>query len=83
MERSSLAGLLALAVIAPGVLPGQGSVGCAEAYKNYVENLQRRKISPEERKALHRWARRSYDACETGDVPGVQGLFEKLDRQRL
>ena len=83
MERSALAGLLALAVIARGALPGQGSVGCAEAYKNYVENLQRRKISPEERRALHQWALRAYDACDTGDVPDVQGLFERLDRQRF
>jgi hypothetical protein len=83
MERSALAGLLALAVIAPGAPPGQGAVGCAEAYKNYVEDLQRRKISPEERRALHQWALRAYDACDTGDVPDVQGLFERLDRQRF
>jgi hypothetical protein len=83
MERAALAGLFALAAIAPGALPGQGAVGCAEAYKNYVEDLQRRKISPEERRALHQWALRAYDACDTGDVPDVQGLFERLDRQRF
>jgi hypothetical protein len=83
MQRFALAGLVALAVIAPGALPGQGTVGCAEAYRNYLGVLQRRKISPDERKALHRWALRAYDACETGDVPDVQGLFEKLDRQKF
>ena len=57
------------------------AVSCAEAYKNYVEDLQRRKISPQKRRALHRWALRAYDACDTGDVPDVEGLFERLDRQ--
>ena len=83
MERPAPAWLFALAVIAPGALPGQGSVGCAEAYKNYVEDLRRRKISPEERRALHQWALRAYDACDTGDVRDVQGLFDRLDTQRF
>lgn len=82
MERSALVGLLALAVM-PGLLPGQSTVGCFEAYKSYLEGLKQRKISPEQRKALHRWAMRAYDACESGDVPDVQGLFEKLDRERF
>jgi hypothetical protein len=82
MERYALVGLIAVAVM-PGLLPGQGTVSCAEAYKNYVEDLQHRKISPEERTALHRWALRAYDACETGDVPDVPGLFERLDREKF
>jgi hypothetical protein len=82
MERSALVGLFALAVM-PGILPGRSTVGCAEAYKNYLEALKHRKISPEQRNALHRWALRAYDACETGDIPDVEGLFQRLDRERF
>ena len=82
MQRSTLVGLFALAVISPGALPGQSTIGCVQAYENYVESLKRRDISPEQRRALHRWALRAFDACETGDVPDVEGLFERLDRQK-
>ena len=82
MQRSTLVGLFALTVISPGALPGQSTVGCVEAYKNFVEDLTHRDISPEQRRALHRWALRAFDACETGDVPDVEGLFERLDRQK-
>jgi hypothetical protein len=81
--KSALAGLCALAVVLPGALPGQSTVGCIETYNNYLEDLKRRKISPEQRMALHRWARRAYNACETGDVPDVEGLFERLERQQF
>ena len=81
--KSAFAGLFALAVILPGALPGQSTVGCIEAYNNYLEGLKRRKISPEQRMALHRWAWRAYNACETGDVPDVDGLFERLERQQF
>ena len=79
MERSALVGLLALAVM-PGLLPGQSTVGCFEAYKSYLEGLKQRKISPEQRKALHRWAMRAYDACEAGDEQDATSLFDRLQR---
>jgi hypothetical protein len=72
-----------LAVILPGALPGQSTVGCIEAYNNYLEGPKHRKISPEQRSALHRWAWRTYNACETGDVPDVKGLFERLEGQQF
>lgn len=83
MQRSTLVGLFALAVISPGALPGQSTVGCVGAYKNFIEGLKHRDISPEQRRALHRWALRAFDACETGDVPDVEGLFERLDREKF
>ena len=83
MKKSALVGLFALAVMLPAALPGQSTVGCIEAYKNYLEGLKHRKVSPEQRMTLHRWALRAYNACETRDVPDVEGLFERLERQRF
>jgi hypothetical protein len=82
MSRSALVGLFALSVTA-GVLPDQSNASCLETFKNYVEALKDRSISLEQRNGLHRWALRAYSACETGDVRDAEGLFERLDRQRL
>jgi hypothetical protein len=82
MSRSVLVGLFALSLTA-GILPDQSNASCLETYKGYVDALKDRSLSPEQRIGLHRWALRAYNACETGDVPDVEGLFERLDRQRL
>jgi hypothetical protein len=82
MPRSALVGLFALSVTT-GILPDQSNASCLETFKNYVEALKDRSISLEQRNGLHRWALRAYNACETGDVRDVEGLFERLDRQRL
>jgi hypothetical protein len=71
--------LVAVGVIA-GAVPGQSDADCAAVYKSYVDELNRKDISPQQRAALHRWARRVYDACETGDVDNPRYLFERLDR---
>ena len=75
-----LIGLIALGVM-PGTSSGQSKIDCAGAYKAYLEQLKRKEISRERRAALHRWGMRVYDACETGDLGDVKGLFERLDRQ--
>jgi hypothetical protein len=80
--RLALAGLIALGG-PPGAAPPQANVDCTEAYEAYVQDLEGRKISPERRAALHRWALRAYDACQTGDLEeGIKGLFEGLDRRK-
>jgi hypothetical protein len=66
-----------------GISPGASGAGCFETYKSHVEALKQKTITPEQRDDLHRWALRAYHACETGDLPDVDGLFEKLDRKRL
>ena len=82
MLRLALVGLIAATRIIPGGMTGQTNLDCAQAYRIYVEELARKKISPERRAALHRWALRAYDACETGDVKGgVKELFESLERR--
>jgi hypothetical protein len=82
MPRTVLVRLFTVAVMA-GLSPEESNAGCLETYKNYMEALRERNISPEERNGLHRWAQRAYNACETGHVPDIGGLFERLDRQRL
>jgi hypothetical protein len=67
--------------VPPGALPGQSSTDCAEAYKSYLERLETAHISPERRAALGRWARRVYNACDTGDLENPTTLFERLERQ--
>jgi hypothetical protein len=74
--------LLALGVAAPGGARDGAYADCAEIYRHYVEDLGRRPMSAQRRAALHRWARRAYDACETGDLDNPKGLFEGLDRNR-
>jgi hypothetical protein len=81
VTRSALIAVLALALL-PAPLSGPKSIGCAEAYQNYLERLKDRRISPGRRTALQRWALRAYDACETGDVQDVEGLFQRLDRDK-
>lgn len=78
---SALVGLLTLAVM-PGAISGQRNIDCAKAYNNYLESLRHKNVPPERRTILRRWALRAYDACVTGDVPDVEGLFESLDRQK-
>jgi hypothetical protein len=79
---SAAAGLLALGVIS-GAFPVQSDYAdCMETYRSYLEELSRKQMSPERRAALHRWAKRVYDACETGDLDDPKGLFERLDRNR-
>ena len=75
-----LIGLIALGVM-PGTSSGQSSIDCAGTYKAYLEQLKRKEISRERRAALHRWAKRIHDACESDDLGDVRGLFERLDRQ--
>jgi hypothetical protein len=69
----------AIAVAAFGVAPG--TTDCAEAYNSYLERLESKQVSPERRAALRRWARRVYNACDTGDLEKPTTLFERLERQ--
>lgn len=64
-----------------GALPGQSKADCAEAYNNYLESLEGKRLSPERRAALRRWALRAYDACDTGDLEHPNALFKRLERQ--
>ena len=79
MLRFALVGLIAF-----GGTPGATSKeeSCAAAYKAYLEELKRKRISSARRAALQRWALRAYDACETGDLEeGINDLFESLERR--
>ena len=60
--------------------PGQRQ-DCAAAYQAYLEELRHKEVEPQRRAALHRWALRVYDACDTGDVnEDIIDLFRGLDR---
>lgn len=65
----------------PGAIPGQSKPDCAKVYNNYLENLEGRRLAPERRATLRRWARRAYDACDTGDLEHPDALFERLERE--
>lgn len=76
--------LFAIGLLALGVMSGtsvQSNFECMESYKRHLEKLRSKEVSPERRAALHRWALRVYDACETGDLENAKGLFERLERQ--
>jgi hypothetical protein len=75
------AAAIAVAAFGVGTLPRQSSSDCAEAYNSYLERLESKQISPERRAALRRWARRVYNACDTGDLENPTTLFERLERQ--
>jgi hypothetical protein len=79
-SKHAVVGLLALGVIS-GALPSGNHTNCVDTYKSYLEQLKRREMSPERRAALHRWAQRAFDACQTGDLEDPKGLFERLDRE--
>jgi len=66
----------------PGARPSTPS-DCVAAYQSYLEELKRKRMSSQRRAALHRWALRVYDACETGDLEvDVEELFERLERRK-
>ena len=79
MLGSALASLIALGVMS-GAISGEDSVNCAETYTSYLNELEHRNITPQRRAALHRWAQRIYDACDTGDLENAKELFERLSR---
>jgi hypothetical protein len=67
----------------PGASPRSTASDCAAAYRTYLEELERKRMSSQRRAALHRWALRVYDACETGDLEfDVEELFERLERRK-
>ena len=67
----------------PGATPGQRHSDCVAAYRTYLEELKHKRMSSQQRAALHRWALRVYDACETGDLEvDVKELFEGLERRK-
>jgi hypothetical protein len=55
---------------------------CAEMYSAYVVNLEQAGFSIERKIALHRWARRAYEACEMGHLDDPKEVFEGLDRSK-
>jgi hypothetical protein len=83
MPRAALSSVVALAMAAMA-LPDQASFDCDKAYKSFAEKLNRRNsgnLSRERSAILRRWARRAYDACQTGDVGDPKALFERLERE--
>lgn len=81
MLISAVIGLIALG-FASGAISEQSTIDCAGTYKSYLEELERKEISPGRRAVLRRWALRVYSACETGDLEDAKGLFERLDREK-
>lgn len=82
MFKFALVGLIVFGGT-PGAPIGQRHPDCATAYETYLEELKHKRMSPQRRAALHRWALRVYDACETGDLEvDVEGLFERLERRK-
>jgi hypothetical protein len=65
-----------------GVFGSQANTHCAEMYGANVVNLEQARFSIERKIALHRWARRAYDACEMGHLNDPKAVFEGLDRSR-
>jgi hypothetical protein len=80
LERAVI-GLIAVGVI-PSAMSSDGHGNCADTYKNYLAELKRKDMPPERRAALLRWARRVYDACDTGDLDDPKALYERLDRNK-
>jgi hypothetical protein len=72
---------LAAAGVLSGAISGESKTNCGEAYNSFLKKLDRKQLSPERRAALHRWARRMYDACDTGDLDDAKALFERLERE--
>jgi hypothetical protein len=58
-------------------------LNCERLYAQSLENLRHRSIAPERRMALQQWAKRVYEACETGDMNGAEAVFERLDRTKF
>ena len=83
LAASSKGAVIAVVVLAAmsGAIPGQSKTDCAEVYNNYLESLKGKRLSPERRAALRRWALRAYDACDTGDLEHPNALFERLERE--
>jgi hypothetical protein len=81
MLRLAQVGVIALAAVA-GVNADQRKVDCAEAYLSFMHELMHMEMPTERRIALHRWALRAYNACDTGDLQDPKGLFERLRRER-
>jgi hypothetical protein len=81
MLRLAQVGVIALLAVA-GVNADQRKVDCAEAYLAFMHELMLMEMPTERRIALHRWALRAYNACDTGDLHDPKGLFERLRRER-
>jgi hypothetical protein len=65
----------------PGITPPDQRKDCAAAYRDYVNELARNKMSSERRAVLHQWALRALHACETGDLEeDINDLLERLER---
>ncbi len=81
MLRLAQIGVIALATAA-GVNDDQRKIDCAEAYLTFMHELMRMEMPTERRIALHRFALRAYNACDTGDLQDPKGLFERLRREK-
>jgi hypothetical protein len=51
---------------------------CGAAYKMFWQNVSTRETPPDRLVVTSRTALRIYDACQTGDVPNPESLFERL-----
>jgi hypothetical protein len=81
MLRLAQVGVIALAAVA-SVNADQRKIDCAEAYLTFMHELMLKEMPTERRVALHRWALRAYNACDTGDLQDPKGLFERLRREK-
>ena len=55
-------------------------IDCHNPYKTSFLKLQDKQLSSDRLVALHHWALRVYDACQTGDLIDATLFFENLDR---
>jgi hypothetical protein len=79
MFKPALIGLAILAFTTTAIL-AQDKIDCGSAYKNSLNRLRHKQLSPQRLATLSRWALRIYDACQTEDLANAKTLFDSLDR---